>query len=357
MRLPTARDSTELKEFLITLVGDAPFGILVADLDGHCTMANQRASRLFQREPDEVIDRSLLDLTSDVPQLRSRIEISLREGRFAYEIEEMPLGDEYYSVRAQPLLDGQLLVFDDVTRRVHSRQAQNRLTQDLAAANRNLEEFAYISAHDMKSPIASLAGLLQQLAEEDAVKEEARDLFEMAQRSVASMQRTLRALNEVLAFKKSSVASDQNSSLLSAYEQARGVLAPLIKASGTELSHDIDSSHTARMAPAHLQSLCSNLLSNAIKYASPERSPVVAVASEQYGDYLKISVEDNGIGMDLSIYGEKLFGLFNRFNKRVEGAGVGLYLVKSILDAYGGRVHVESSPGLGSRFTLEVPHG
>ncbi len=140
MRWPSTKDSTELKEFLITLVGDAPFGILVADLDGNCTMANRRASRLFQREPGEVVDRSLLDLSSDIPELRSRIETSLREGRFVYQIEELPLRDEYYSVRVQPLLHGQLLVFDDVTRQVHGRQAQSKLTQELAAANRDLEE-------------------------------------------------------------------------------------------------------------------------------------------------------------------------------------------------------------------------
>jgi signal transduction histidine kinase len=92
-------------------------------------------------------------------------------------------------------------------------------------------------------------------------------------------------------------------------------------------------------------------LSNAIKYKSFERDPEVLIKTERVEDYLLLIVKDNGLGMDLKKE-SKIFSMFKRLHDHVEGTGVGLYLVKRIIDNSGGKVEVESEVGIGSTFKI-----
>src|SRR5690606_21527717 len=94
-----------------------------------------------------------------------------------------------------------------------------------------------------------------------------------------------------------------------------------------------------------------NLISNSLKYKSPDREPVIKISCQQNDEFFIVTVEDNGLGMDLSS-GESIFGLFRRLHNHVEGTGIGLYIVKKIMDNAGGKIEVESEVGVGSAFRL-----
>ncbi len=93
-----------------------------------------------------------------------------------------------------------------------------------------------------------------------------------------------------------------------------------------------------------------NLLSNAIKY-HPERVPLIRIACQLQGAYQVVSVEDNGLGMDMR-QEEKIFALFKRLHTHVEGTGIGLYIVKKMVESAGGKVEVESQLNVGSTFSV-----
>ncbi len=93
------------------------------------------------------------------------------------------------------------------------------------------------------------------------------------------------------------------------------------------------------------------MLSNAIKYRSPEREPQVSITCLTQGDYHVLTVQDNGLGMDMR-QEEKIFALFKRLHAHVEGTGIGLYIVKKILENAGGKIEVESQVGIGSTFKV-----
>jgi signal transduction histidine kinase len=101
----------------------------------------------------------------------------------------------------------------------------------------------------------------------------------------------------------------------------------------------------------NLKSLLYNLLSNAVKYRSPDRTPLVRITCSTEQDYLVLTVEDNGLGFDMRQQ-DKLFALFKRLHNHVEGTGIGLYIVKKMLDNAGGRIEVESREGVGSTFRV-----
>lgn len=101
----------------------------------------------------------------------------------------------------------------------------------------------------------------------------------------------------------------------------------------------------------NLKSIFYNLISNAVKYRHPDRTPYIHISCHHEEDYLVISVQDNGLGLKTENE-NKVFGMFQRQHSHVEGTGVGLYIVKKIIENAGGKIRVESKPGQGSLFRV-----
>lgn len=104
-----------------------------------------------------------------------------------------------------------------------------------------------------------------------------------------------------------------------------------------------------------LHSILYNLVSNGIKYRSMERKPEITIKSSSQPDSYQITVEDNGLGIDMESFGSKLFSLYKRFHLHTEGRGLGLFLVKLQVDALEGKIEVESEIEKGTKFTLTFP--
>lgn len=123
--------------------------------------------------------------------------------------------------------------------------------------------------------------------------------------------------------------------------------------SNAEIRLNLDDCPVIEFSKKDLRSIVMNLLSNAIKYRS-ERRPEVLIKCYQKDQYAILSVTDNGIGIDLKH--AKLFKMFKRFNTETEGTGIGLYIIKRIIDDAGGKIEVESEVGKGSTFSVYFKH-
>jgi signal transduction histidine kinase len=106
---------------------------------------------------------------------------------------------------------------------------------------------------------------------------------------------------------------------------------------------------------SYVQSILFNLLTNAIKYRSPHRPLEIEVFSYQEGNFICLGVQDNGLGIDLEKYQDKLFGMYKRFHQHIDGKGLGLHLVKTQIEALGGSIAVESAKGEGTTFKVMFP--
>jgi signal transduction histidine kinase len=104
-------------------------------------------------------------------------------------------------------------------------------------------------------------------------------------------------------------------------------------------------------AEKNLRSVVFNLLSNALKYCCPDRVPEVRIRARAEAEYVVLEVQDNGLGLDARNE-QKLFGMFQRFHDHVEGSGIGLYMVKKMMENTGGRIAVQSELGVGSTFMV-----
>ena len=181
------------------------------------------------------------------------------------------------------------------------------------------------------------------------------DILRLMRTSVTRFQHTIDQLTDVTQLHRQHSSAVPEPVLLAAI--VRGValdLAPLVQRAGAELVLDVHDSPPVLCSEKSLRGVIYNLLSNALKYKSPARVPRVVLRAQRAGDYVRLSVEDNGLGLDAASQ-QKLFGMFQRLHAHVEGSGIGLYMVKKIVENVGGRVEVTSELGVGSTFTVYLP--
>ncbi|UOG77697.1 ATP-binding protein (plasmid) [Hymenobacter tibetensis] len=228
----------------------------------------------------------------------------------------------------------------------------------LGQVNTELDTFVYAASHDLRLPISNLQGLVQALT--DQLPPEARHvgqvepILSMMQESMTRFRHTLDQLADFSIGSLEAKTPHESVQLATVLENIRQELTPVLTATQGQLLLELPGNPTLWFTPKHVHSVLLNLISNAFKYRHPDRAPVVQVHSYRESGRLVVRVQDNGLGLSATQQG-KLFRLFQRLHTHVEGTGIGLYLVKKILDNAGGSIRVESELGRGSTFIAVFP--
>jgi signal transduction histidine kinase len=235
-------------------------------------------------------------------------------------------------------------------------ESNNRLTR----TNAELDTFVYSASHDLKAPITNIEGLLlamrRHLPPQAMQTELVPQLLNMMDGAVQRFQETLGHLTDVTRLQQ--VVADQTVEavdLPSLIEAVRLDILPELLAAEATLSLDLADCSAVYFPAKNLRSIIYNLLSNAIKYRDPARpAHVLLRCYRTEADQIVLDVQDNGLGLNQQEQRE-LFSLFRRLHTHVSGSGVGLYMVKKIVDNAGGTLSVQSQPGVGSTFTVTLP--
>ena len=138
----------------------------------------------------------------------------------------------------------------------------------------------------------------------------------------------------------------------SIYNKAIANLEFYVRESKPKINVDFSEAPTIEYSKIYLESILQNLLSNALKYSSPHRQPLISVKTSIVSNKIQLVVSDNGLGIDLSKHGSKIFGLNKVFHKHLEAKGVGLFITKAQVDSMGGQISVESKVDKGTTFTI-----
>jgi PAS domain S-box-containing protein len=243
----------------------------------------------------------------------------------------------------------------------HSQQQLQRSNEQLTRTNVDLDNFIYTASHDLKSPITNIEGLLYELqAQLPLPVQQTYDvepLLAMMQESVVRFQRTIGHLSDITKLQKEHNQPVMEVLLKPIIEDVRQDLQPLIKAADAQVEVEILTCPRVLFSPKDLRSVVYNLLSNALKYRHPDRPPQVRIYChpDQTGKYLVLSVQDNGLGIKESRRPE-LFAMFRRLHNHVEGSGIGLYMVKRIVENVGGHIEVQSQLDVGTTFSVYLPY-
>ena len=227
-------------------------------------------------------------------------------------------------------------------------------TRDLVEYNQQLEQFAFISAHNLRAPVARILGLGNVLEITRNKPEEIDMIIDRIIFTTQELDRVVKDLNTVLELRKNNTSVITKINIEEELELIKINLEKEIQETHTVFDQDFSQINTIYTLKPYLDSILVNLISNAIKYRQPSRPPVIRIRSTADGDMVCLEVRDNGLGMDLSLYKEKIFTLYSRFHSHVEGKGMGLYLVKTQANSLGGRIEVESQAGIGTTFKVYI---
>src|SRR3569623_246061 len=243
-------------------------------------------------------------------------------------------------------------VVRDISERKQAEEQRSRLLQELSSANEELTNFAYVVSHDLKAPLRAIGSLADWLSTDYADKfdEEGREHMALLISRVRRMGALIDGIlqySRVGRVREAPVAVDLNAVV----REAVDLLAPPVHIRVlTETDFPV-----IRSEPTRIQQLFQNLISNSIKYMDKPQGEI-RIGCADDGKHWRFWVADNGPGIDRRHF-ERIFQLFQTLapRDRVESTGVGLSLVKKIVEMYGGKVWVESEPGAGSSFSFTLP--
>jgi signal transduction histidine kinase len=275
------------------------------------------------------------------------LHISASSVQEQQQVNGLNIGADAYLV--EPLDPGVLVATINAFLRV--RQAETALRR----SNEDLERFAYRVAHELYEPLRTITMQAQLLERRLEGKLDADTLmsFEFLREGALRM-RTF--IDDLLGYSQATHAGIDIRSLdmETVLGEALSSLGAAIQESGAKISHD---PLPAVIADSRIEHVLQNLISNAIKYSRKDVTPEIHVSARPEGETWQFAVSDNGVGIEPQ-YKQSIFQVFQRLHGRdIPGTGVGLALAQRIVDANGGKIWVESEPGVGSTFYFTIPQG
>lgn len=285
--------------------------------------------------------------------------VEINDGRRTYLInaERRQILDLLLSVYDMAMRRNEDLAKAQESLRVLNAQLEQKVrdrTVKLEESNKALETFCYSVAHDLRAPLRSIQGYVSLLGDEYA-----KDLDDAARtyaaRACAAAGRMDRMILDLLAYGRVSHAETkmERVDLRAEIEHVLTEFAAEVAAKRAVIDVRAESL-TLMTSRVLLGQILSNLLSNALKFVREGESPRVEIEARAAGGAVIVIVRDHGIGIDLA-YRDKIFNLFEKLEtKGFPGTGIGLAIVRKAVERLGGTIHIESSPGKGSCFTLTL---
>ena len=236
--------------------------------------------------------------------------------------------------------------------RLKKTQRENRLLLETTEdQNLRLLNFAHIVSHNLRSHAGNLEMLLQLLKEERPTAID-NEYFPLIQNAVMQLTETIHNLNEVASI-NTMVSNDLSPlNLLDFTNKALSSIAAQILETNAKFIIEIDKDIEIYGVAAYMDSILLNFFTNAIKYRQLNKVPIIKVNASKMADFTQLTIEDNGMGIDLKQHGHKIFGMYKTFHKHEDARGLGLFITKNQIDAIGGKVELTSKVGAGTKFTI-----
>jgi PAS domain S-box-containing protein len=230
-----------------------------------------------------------------------------------------------------------------------------KYTRELVISNKELEQFSYIISHNLRSPVANIIGLVEELKDDAHLPEVKQMLRDSLSVSVNVLDNTIIDLNTILKVKNEINENRERVYFLELISNIQLSLKKLFHNAHVTIHTDFDEVNEMFTLKSYMQSIFFNLITNSVKYRKPDVSPLIVIRSERADNKLILTFKDNGLGMDLKNKGDELFGLYKRFHDHVEGKGMGLFMVKTQVETLGGKITVDSEVNKGTAFKLVFP--
>lgn len=350
-----------------TLIETMTEGIVIQGLNSEVLFSNSSAEQMLGLTKDQLLGKKSVD-----PKWKA-----IKEDGSEFPIEEHPAMIVSKTGKSQTNVimgihkpDGELIwisinsqlmihpitkdayatftVFRDITQLKKSTAQKNELIDLIQKQNKKLTEYAYITSHNLRSPIANLISLCGLVEEEENPKQ----YSSMIAESANQLDSTMKLMNRLLEIDTDSSHNSREDILLFDIVEQNSLLLKHLINNGFTINNEIPETLTVRTVPTYIHSIVNNMMSNALKFRKNSTDDYLTIHANRYGNEVHLSFIDNGMGMDLNKVGNKLFKINSRFHTEKDGKGIGLFFTKHQIEALNGELKVESKPDIGTKFLI-----
>lgn len=340
---------------------------VLLDRQANILSYNSLAKDLAGLEPGNSVETGInyIDL---MPEPRKEIvrqaisQVLDTEKALSYEVKyPVPGGDAIWIfISMHPILNAQREVLGlsvaatDITDRKRTELERETMTSDIIQRNKDLEQFAYIISHNLRSPVANILGLSNIIRTMPGLsKAEFDKCLDGLFSSVKKLDEVIVDLNFILQVRREINEKKEVVHFSKIIEDVKASIDNLVKKEKVTIITDFSEIDHFFTLKSYLNSIFYNLVSNSIKYRIPDVSPVISIVSHKLEHKIQVVYKDNGLGIDMSSHADKVFGLYKKFHMHTEGKGMGLYMVKTQVEILGGKISLKSEVNKGVEFLIE----
>jgi len=356
--------TSERKHLLRTLIDNLPLNVYIKDLESRKILVNKSEVEFsgFENEEDLLgkddfvyLDEASarmcreedLSVMKSLKPLLDKEDIIIRkDGKaFTFLTSKIPLIGEEGNVTG-------LIGFSlDISNLKQKEEELRNLINVTSLQNKKLIDFAHIISHNLRSHTANFSMLLKFLVNEKKEKEREK-IITMLVNASDNLLETLGNLNDVITINTNTVLKKKSIRVNDKIEIVNNKLKTFLKNNNAKIKNKISNNIYLTTVPSYMESILMNFITNAVKYKHPERDPIITLSVEKNIDYTILNIEDNGIGIDLKKYGDKLFGMYKTFHNNDDAKGIGLYITKNQIEAMNGKIITSSEVGKGTIFNI-----
>ncbi|MCA0132426.1 sensor histidine kinase [Winogradskyella alexanderae] len=363
MKAPQLQKSFEASnDFLERIFNNTYNGIALVSLSGHWLKVNDSVCHLFGYSRSELFNL-------DIDNIVFIEDLGVHEEKY----EKLILGEiDKYKVKQRYFhKDGSLIwvliyvslvyfkagrphmiwQFNDITKQEKNKEKLRAMLSVAKEQNERLTSFARIVTHNLRSHsgnLSAISGFLEDELEDIKGNEN----FKLLKNAIHSLEETVAHLTEVARIKKTDETEMESLNLYNYVQTAMYSIIAMAQNAGAIIYNEIDEALEVKAVPAYLESIILNFLTNAIKYRSLERTPIVELSSYILDNYAVLTIKDNGLGIDMEKFGNKIFQMYRTFHNNEDSIGIGLFITKNHIESMGGKVEVKSKVGEGTEFFI-----
>ena len=344
------------------LIEDMNEGVALLTTDLSIYYCNSKLASMFEIPLENMIGKPITNFISQNQLKKCKIPIvsdsdSSCKEEISIESADGTLMTFQINISFLEKIEGYYVIVTDLTEQKKAEQELHDLLEDLERSNQELQQFAYVSSHDLQEPLRTIASFTQLLERRYKGKFDS-DADEFMEYIVEAAKRMQQMILDLLEYSRVSTNTDEfkEIDIIEALDEALFNLKGTIEKNNAVITHTDLPKVTADKS--QLTKVFQNVIANAIKFKKENEQPKIRISAKkdpQKNQYV-FSIQDNGIGMD-SQYVERIFTLFQRLHTRDEyqGTGIGLSVAKRIVERHGGFIWVESELGKGSTFYFTLP--
>lgn len=292
--------------------------------------------------------KRLYDLALSGQDVDELIDADPPNENLKYEVSMSPIKNEFNDVT------GVAVFMRDVTERFKAQEAQLEMSRQLAEKNKDLLDFSFIITHNLRAPTSNLISLLSIYDKDNPSADENLEIMENFEASIHQLNETLADLTLAVKLREEVGKKFEPLNLEEVFNNVKLRLPELLNTEKVVVNTDFSAAPEVIYPMGELDSIFFTLLDNSIKFVYPGRKCIISITSAVFENQVHLTFEDNGTGMDLERYGDRLFGLYQRFHRSDSGKGLGLYLLNTAVKSLGGSISVASKPAVGSKFTVKL---